>query len=198
MILPQLQIITRMDLQTVLPENCHKGASRGCYRIAGSSRYRPKSSWHLGKVTRSRKALEQVRKSWIDQTNRFFCIESYLVPDSLLCIFLFFCFLCSRIHTYGNALKAVDHPDSRAIMFERETYSKRKIIDFLSVLDGFEEALKVSALFQGVPTTLTCIHEIFFCFLTYALFLLDCQLTINLFRFQLKFDKAVHENRSGR
>ena len=58
-----------------------------------------------------------------------------------------------RIHTLGLSRHNTDHPDSRAIMFESETYSKRKIDSFLSVIDGFTTALRVVDLFKSVDIT---------------------------------------------
>ena len=43
-----------------------------------------------------------------------------------------------------------NHPDGRAIMFEGPTYSKRKIVEFITVLDGFEQVLKIIQLFEGI------------------------------------------------
>ncbi|PSN56585.1 hypothetical protein C0J52_01554 [Blattella germanica] len=57
--------------------------------------------------------------------------------------------LLSRIHTQGNALKSKNHPDSRAIFFEDQTYSKRRILDFLSTLKSFRTAEKIASMFEG-------------------------------------------------
>nr|CCA22891.1 PREDICTED: similar to G/T mismatch binding protein p [Albugo laibachii Nc14] len=46
-----------------------------------------------------------------------------------------------RIHTLGSADRARDHPDSRAIMYESNTYNIRKIRDFVAALNGFESAM---------------------------------------------------------
>ncbi|XP_068580716.1 DNA mismatch repair protein Msh6 isoform X1 [Cebidichthys violaceus] len=46
--------------------------------------------------------------------------------------------LLSKIHSIGTPLKGSDHPDSRAVLYEEVTYSKRKIADFLSALEGFK------------------------------------------------------------
>ncbi|XP_034008066.1 DNA mismatch repair protein Msh6 [Trematomus bernacchii] len=46
--------------------------------------------------------------------------------------------LLSKIHSIGTPLKGQDHPDSRAVLYEEVTYSKRKITDFLSALEGFK------------------------------------------------------------
>ncbi|XP_049640295.1 DNA mismatch repair protein Msh6 isoform X2 [Suncus etruscus] len=51
--------------------------------------------------------------------------------------------LLSKIHTVGSPLKNQNHPDSRAIMYEETTYSKKKIIDFLSALEGFKSVCKI-------------------------------------------------------
>ncbi|KAG8584178.1 hypothetical protein GDO81_008715 [Engystomops pustulosus] len=46
--------------------------------------------------------------------------------------------LLSKIHSIGSPLKSQNHPDSRAVMYEETTYSKKKIADFLSTLEGFK------------------------------------------------------------
>lgn len=56
--------------------------------------------------------------------------------------------LLNKIHTQGLCHKS-DHPDSRAVFFEAETYSKRKICDFLSILDGFKTATEIIQHFQN-------------------------------------------------
>lgn len=49
--------------------------------------------------------------------------------------------LLSRIHALGSTHRAREHPDSRAIMYESETYNIRKIRDFVTVLNGFGSAV---------------------------------------------------------
>ncbi|XP_023245982.1 LOW QUALITY PROTEIN: probable DNA mismatch repair protein Msh6 [Copidosoma floridanum] len=51
--------------------------------------------------------------------------------------------LLSKIHAHGNAAKLQNHPDSRAILFDANLYSKRKINDFITVLNSFEEILAI-------------------------------------------------------
>ncbi|XP_078505773.1 DNA mismatch repair protein Msh6 [Lissotriton helveticus] len=46
--------------------------------------------------------------------------------------------LLSKIHGIGSPLKSQNHPDSRAVLYEEITYSKKKIADFLSALEGFK------------------------------------------------------------
>ncbi|XP_050827953.1 DNA mismatch repair protein Msh6 [Serinus canaria] len=46
--------------------------------------------------------------------------------------------LLSKIHSIGSPLKSQNHPDSRAIFYEELKYSKKKIADFLSTLEGFK------------------------------------------------------------
>nr|XP_046257364.1 DNA mismatch repair protein Msh6 [Scatophagus argus] len=60
--------------------------------------------------------------------------------------------LLSKIHSIGTPLKGQDHPDSRAVLYEEVTYSKRKIADFLSALEGFkimQEIISVLAPVSG-------------------------------------------------
>ncbi|CAI8005594.1 DNA mismatch repair protein Msh6 [Geodia barretti] len=58
--------------------------------------------------------------------------------------------LLRQIHGVGMRRPNSTHPDSRAIMFEEATYSKRKIIGFLSVLEGFKTSAELSSLFAAV------------------------------------------------
>ncbi|XP_068009766.1 DNA mismatch repair protein Msh6 isoform X2 [Melanerpes formicivorus] len=46
--------------------------------------------------------------------------------------------LLNKIHSIGSPLKSQNHPDSRAIFYEEIKYSKKKIADFLSALEGFK------------------------------------------------------------
>jgi len=57
--------------------------------------------------------------------------------------------LLSKINSSGNVIKSRNHPDSRAIMYEGEKYSKRKIMDLLSCLDGFKLCSGLLQLFSG-------------------------------------------------
>lgn len=58
--------------------------------------------------------------------------------------------LISKIHWMGNALYAKNHPDSRAILYEEKTYSKKKIKDCITTLGGFEKAMSLCELFSDV------------------------------------------------
>lgn len=57
--------------------------------------------------------------------------------------------LLSKIHSIG-ALKGQDHPDSRAVLYEEVTYSKRKIADFLSTLEGFKTMQEIISVLAPV------------------------------------------------
>lgn len=61
--------------------------------------------------------------------------------------------LLSRVNANGIKKTALNHPDSRAIMFEDSIYSGRKIKDFADILIGFESLLKVCETFQKVTVT---------------------------------------------
>ncbi|KAJ8321863.1 hypothetical protein KUTeg_000334 [Tegillarca granosa] len=54
-----------------------------------------------------------------------------------------------RIHSLGSASRGKNHPDSRAIFFDEAKYSKKKIEDFLSTLEGFRTTLKIGKKFSG-------------------------------------------------
>ncbi|XP_016049760.1 DNA mismatch repair protein Msh6 isoform X2 [Erinaceus europaeus] len=58
--------------------------------------------------------------------------------------------LLIKIHNVGSPLKSQNHPDSRAIMYEETTYSKKKIIDFLSALEGFKVTCKIIGTMEEV------------------------------------------------
>lgn len=57
--------------------------------------------------------------------------------------------LLARIHTLGSKVAAQDHPDAQAIMYEMETYGKRKIADLLAALKAFRAIAAVRAAFHG-------------------------------------------------
>ncbi|XP_010728752.3 DNA mismatch repair protein Msh6 isoform X1 [Larimichthys crocea] len=58
--------------------------------------------------------------------------------------------LLSKIHSIGTPLKGQDHPDSRAVLYEEVTYSKRKITDFLSALEGFKTMQEIISVLAPV------------------------------------------------
>ncbi|XP_043480249.1 probable DNA mismatch repair protein Msh6 [Leptopilina heterotoma] len=62
--------------------------------------------------------------------------------------------LLSKIHAQGNHKKMYNHPDGRAIMFEGPIYTKRKIVDFITVLEGFEQILKIIQFFDEFKSDL--------------------------------------------
>jgi hypothetical protein len=49
---------------------------------------------------------------------------------------------------YGNVATATKHPDARAIFYE--DFSKKKIENLLSLLNGFKDSLKVVKLFNMI------------------------------------------------
>ncbi len=56
----------------------------------------------------------------------------------------------SRIHTLGLSVRSKDHPDARAIIYSEIIYSKRKICDFISVLDGLQSAIDLLENFHSI------------------------------------------------
>ena len=56
--------------------------------------------------------------------------------------------LLSKIHSAGDAVKSKNHPDSRAVFFESQIYSKRKILDLLSCLDGLKKCSSMLDIFS--------------------------------------------------
>lgn len=57
-----------------------------------------------------------------------------------------------KINTFGNKYYSRTHPDSRAVMYELKTYTKRKITDLLTTLKGFRDAMAVIDMFQDFKT----------------------------------------------
>ncbi|XP_073972274.1 DNA mismatch repair protein Msh6 isoform X2 [Rhodnius prolixus] len=56
--------------------------------------------------------------------------------------------LFSRIYAQSSKGLEESHPENRAIFFEEKVYSKRKIAEFISVLNGFQKLQEVVELFQ--------------------------------------------------
>jgi hypothetical protein len=56
--------------------------------------------------------------------------------------------LLARIHTLGSKVAAQDHPQAAAIMYEGDTYGKRKIADLLAALKAFKAVAGVRAAFH--------------------------------------------------
>ena len=53
-----------------------------------------------------------------------------------------------RIRSQGSHPASEDHPDAKAIYFEKVVYNKRKIADFISILAGLRVWLKVVDVFK--------------------------------------------------
>lgn len=54
----------------------------------------------------------------------------------------------AQIHQLGNKELMHDHPSSRAILYEMETYGKTKINDFAAALNGFDALMKIPEIFD--------------------------------------------------
>ena len=61
--------------------------------------------------------------------------------------------LLSRVHSNAINRKSINHPESRAIMYEDAVYSSRKIKDFIDILNGFEAYGKVASIFKDMEVT---------------------------------------------
>ena len=59
--------------------------------------------------------------------------------------------LLTRVHATALKKQALNHPDSRAILYEENVYNSRKIRDFADLLSGFESVLKVVQVFRNIP-----------------------------------------------
>ncbi|CAL4157530.1 unnamed protein product, partial [Meganyctiphanes norvegica] len=57
--------------------------------------------------------------------------------------------LLAKIHTVGLK-RNKNHPDERAVLYEEQQYSKRKVVDFLSAVDGFKTTISVVRAFKNV------------------------------------------------
>ncbi|XP_050523673.1 DNA mismatch repair protein Msh6 [Daktulosphaira vitifoliae] len=57
--------------------------------------------------------------------------------------------LFSRIYSQSCNGVESDHAETRAIYFEEKIYSKRKIIDFISILKGFRTSMKIMKILQS-------------------------------------------------
>ncbi|VDP11565.1 unnamed protein product [Soboliphyme baturini] len=51
--------------------------------------------------------------------------------------------LLQKFHSLGLKHRSVDHPDGRAVFFERTAYNKRKIVDFLQMTNSFSKLRSV-------------------------------------------------------
>jgi len=61
----------------------------------------------------------------------------------------------AQIHLFGNKqIKQMDHPDSRAILFEEKIYNKQKLLGFMAVLKGFNTLTKLPMMFHQCETAL--------------------------------------------
>ncbi|XP_070788374.1 DNA mismatch repair protein Msh6 isoform X1 [Pituophis catenifer annectens] len=56
--------------------------------------------------------------------------------------------LLSKIHSVGSSLKNQNHPDNKAILYEEARYSKKRIIDFLSALEGFNVIIEILSILE--------------------------------------------------
>lgn len=57
--------------------------------------------------------------------------------------------ILSKFHSLGSAARSKTHPDSRAIFFDEAKYSKKKIEDFMSTIEGFKVAQKAALKFKS-------------------------------------------------
>lgn len=53
----------------------------------------------------------------------------------------------SQIHQFGIRELMKDHPDSRAILYETQTYSKNRIADFAGLLNAFDSIMELPKIF---------------------------------------------------
>lgn len=69
----------------------------------------------------------------------------------LFCLNANFCtvFIIFRIYSQSSNGVEADHAETRAIYFEERVYSKRKIVDFITILKGFRTSVKVMEIFQS-------------------------------------------------
>ncbi|XP_077191229.1 DNA mismatch repair protein Msh6 isoform X3 [Paroedura picta] len=58
--------------------------------------------------------------------------------------------LLGKVHSIGSSLKIQNHPNNRAILYEEMRYSKKKIVDFLSALEGFKLILEIISILEDI------------------------------------------------
>ena len=68
--------------------------------------------------------------------------------------------LLSKVHAAGDKVKSEKHPDSRAVFFEAERYSKRKIWDMLTLLEGFKQCKGLVELLSSLSTKSKLLQEV--------------------------------------
>lgn len=60
----------------------------------------------------------------------------------------------AQIHQFGKMQMLKDHPASRAILYETQTYGKNKISDFAAVLNAFDAIMELPNIFRGCTAKL--------------------------------------------
>jgi DNA mismatch repair protein MSH6 len=62
----------------------------------------------------------------------------------------------AQIHSLGNKERhnRANHPDARAVLYEELTYGKKKVLDFISTLNGFERLAILPKLFKNCDSKL--------------------------------------------
>lgn len=68
-------------------------------------------------------------------------VHIYLIPFLLIVTF--------RIYSQSSNGVELDHAETRAIYFEEKIYSRRKIVDFISILKGFRTSVKIMEKLQS-------------------------------------------------
>lgn len=58
--------------------------------------------------------------------------------------------LLSRIHSMGGIDESGNHPNERAVLYEMQTHTKRKVEDFSKLLNGLRSASTIPEMFEGV------------------------------------------------
>ena len=68
--------------------------------------------------------------------------------------------LLARVHSNGLRSKGTDHPETRAVMYESQTYNTRKIKDFADTLAGFDTLVKIGSLCAQLPLQSSLLQKI--------------------------------------
>ncbi|XP_048375271.1 DNA mismatch repair protein Msh6 isoform X2 [Sphaerodactylus townsendi] len=55
-----------------------------------------------------------------------------------------------KIHSIGSSLKIPNHPNNRAVLYEEMRYSKKRIGDFLSTIEGFKIILEIISILEDI------------------------------------------------
>lgn len=90
----------------------------------------------LSKLVERQDAVRELAESdRLQQKMKIFATDLRKFPDLQRCLL--------QIHSQSSLKRATNHPDSRAILFEEQIYRKRRIGNFLAILQGLERSCEI-------------------------------------------------------